>query len=74
MDVLRKAVATILGSPQLRDALLYTNLLLIFGTVWVSDQWPDLAIAAIVILCVLLIGEGLLLYAVKRRPSGSPDA
>jgi hypothetical protein len=74
MDVLHKAMATILGSPQLRDALLYTNLLLIFGTAWVSGQWPNLAVAVIAILCVLLIGEGLLIYAVKRRAPGPPDA
>jgi hypothetical protein len=74
MEVLHKVMVTILGSPQLRDALLYTNLLLIFVTAWISYRWPDYAIPAVLIVCVLLAGEGLLIYSVKRRASDPPDA
>jgi hypothetical protein len=74
MEALHKVVATILNSPQLRDVLLYSTLLLIFATIWVFDRWPDLAIPAFVITAIILIAEGLLLYAAKRRASGRPDA
>jgi uncharacterized membrane protein len=74
MNALQKAMATILSSPQLRDVLLYTTLLVIFAAVWVTARWPDLAVAAVVIACVFVLAEGLLIYAVKRRASGPPDA
>ncbi|HZC57519.1 MAG TPA: hypothetical protein VE396_15985 [Xanthobacteraceae bacterium] len=74
MEFLHKAVATILSSPQLRDVLLYMTLLLIFATAWVSDQWPDFAIPAVIIAGVLLIGEAFLVYAAKRRADAkTPD-
>jgi hypothetical protein len=46
MEVLQKAMITLLGSPQLRDVLLYATLVLIFATAWVSVQWPGLTIPA----------------------------
>jgi hypothetical protein len=74
MEVLHKAMATILGSRQLLDVLLYTTLLLIFTTAWVIDRWPDFAIPAILIVGVILAGEGFLIYVAKRRAAGPPDA
>ena len=77
---LQKAMVTILGSPQLRDVLLYTTLLLIFTTAWVCTRWPDLAVPAVVTTLVLISGEGLLLYVVIKRlraeltADGSRDA
>jgi hypothetical protein len=73
MEVLHKAMATIIGSPQLRDVLLYSTLLLIFTTAWVIDRWPDFAIPAVLIVGVVLIGEGFLIYVAKRRANSSPD-
>jgi hypothetical protein len=64
---LHKVMATILGSPQLRDVLLYTTLLLIVATAWVASRWPDLAVPAIVTTLVLVSGEVLLLYFVIKR-------
>ena len=64
---LQKAMVTILASPQLRDVLLYTTLLLIVATAWVSSRWPDLAVPAIVTTLVLVSGEVLLLYFVIKR-------
>jgi hypothetical protein len=58
---------TILSSPQLRDVLLYTALLLIVAAAWVSNRWPDLAVPAIVTTLVLITGEALLLYFVIKR-------
>jgi hypothetical protein len=77
---LQKVMVTILGSPQLRDVLLYTTLLLIFTTAWVCTRWPDLAVPAVVTTLVLISGEALLLYVVIRRlraestADGSRDA
>jgi hypothetical protein len=62
-----KIMATILGSPQLRDVLLYTTLLLIVATAWVSSRWPDYAVPAIVTTLVVVGGEVLLLYFVIKR-------
>jgi hypothetical protein len=74
MEFLHKATATILSSRQLRDALLYTTLLLIFATAWVSDRWPDFAVPAVIITGVLLVGEAFLVYAAKRRADAkTPD-
>jgi hypothetical protein len=67
MEFLHKAVATILSSHQLRDVLLYTNLLLIFATAWIVSRWSEFAIPVILIAGVILIGEASLLYAAKRR-------
>ena len=67
MGVLDKVVAGIFKSPQLRDVLLYTNLLLIFTTAWVSYRWSAFAIPAVVFACVLLSGEALLIYFVAKR-------
>jgi hypothetical protein len=67
MEFLHEAVATMLSNRQLRDVLLYVTLLVIFATAWVSDRWPDYAVPAIIIASVLLLGEGFLLYAAKRR-------
>ena len=64
---LHKAMATILGSPQLRDVLLYTTLLLIVATAWICDRWPDFAVPAVVTTLVLIAGEGLLIYFVIKR-------
>jgi hypothetical protein len=64
---LQKVMVTILGSPQLRDVLLYTTLLLIVATAWVSNRWPDYAVPAIVTTLVLVSGEVLLLYFVIKR-------
>jgi len=72
MAILQKAMTTILGSPQLRDVLLYTTLLLIFATAWASDRWPDDAIWIIATAFVVLAGEASLLYfAVKRLGASS---
>jgi hypothetical protein len=70
MEVLQKAVATIFSSPQLRDVLLYTTLLLVFATAWVCDRWPDLAIAAVVVAGVLLSGEACLIYFARKALKG----
>ncbi len=74
MEVLHKVMATILGSPQLRDVLLYSTLMLIFATAWVVDRWPDFAVPALLIVGVILIAEGFLIYVAKRRADGSPHA
>jgi hypothetical protein len=74
MEVLHKVMATILGSRQLLDVLLYTTLLLIFTTAWVIDRWPDFAIPAILVVGVILAGEGFLIYVAKRRANSAPDA
>ena len=74
MEVLHKVMVTIFNSPQLRDVLLYTALLLIFATAWVFVRWPDLGIPAALITGTLLIGGALLLYAAMRHPSRPPDA
>ncbi len=74
MEVLHKAMVTMLGSSQLRDVLLYTALLVIFAIAWVFVRWPDLTFPAVLIASVLLIGGALLLYAAKRRASSPPDA
>jgi len=77
---LQKVMVTILGSPQLRDVLLYTTLLLIVATAWVANRWPDLAVPAIVTTLVVVGGEVLLLYFVIKRLRASsttdsgPDA
>ena len=64
---LQKVMVTILGSPQLRDVLLYTTLLLIFTTAWVCTRWPDFAVPAIVATLVLISAEASLLYVVIKR-------
>lgn len=64
---LQKAMVTILASPQLRDVLLYTTLLLIVATAWVCNRWPDFAVPAVVTTFALIAGEGLLIYFVIRR-------
>ena len=67
MEFLQKVMAVILKSPQLRDVLVYTTLLVVFATAWVSYRWPDFAVPAIVIACLLLGGEALLIYfSIKR--------
>lgn len=67
METLQKAMVVILNSQQLRDVLVYTTLLFVFATAWVSYRWPELAVPAILIACVLLCGEALLIYfSVKR--------
>ena len=71
MEVLEKAVVAIFKSPQLRDVLLYATLLLVFATAWVSYRWPALAIPAVAITCILLSGEGLLIYSVAKRLKAS---
>jgi hypothetical protein len=73
MEVLQKAMVTILSSPQLRDVLLYATLLLVFATAWVSDRWPDLTTPAVVIAAVLLIGEAFLLYLARKALKGSSN-
>jgi hypothetical protein len=67
MDVLEKVVRAIFKSHQLRDALLYGTLLLVFATAWVSYRWPALAVPPVVVACVLLGAEALLLYLVAKR-------
>jgi hypothetical protein len=74
MEFLHKTAAKILGSPQLRDVLLYSTLLLIFTTAWVVDRWPDFAIPVILVVAVILVGEGFLIYVAKRRIDSAPDA
>jgi hypothetical protein len=72
MEVLLKAMVAILKSHQLRDVLVYTTLLLVFATAWVSYRWTALTIPAVVVACVLLSGEVLLIYlAVKRLKASS---
>ncbi len=71
MEVLDRIVVAIFKSPQLRDVLLYTALLLICAAAWVSYRWPDLAIAAVVIACVLLGGGASLIYSVTKRAKAS---
>jgi hypothetical protein len=67
VEILQKAMATILKSQQLRDVLVYTTLLFVFAIVWVSYRWPDLAVPAVVIACILLGGEVLLIcFSVKN--------
>ena len=66
MGALEKAGIAIFKSPQLRDVMLYANLLLIFATAWVVYRWPDFAISAVVIAFVLLSGEALLIYRVVK--------
>jgi hypothetical protein len=73
MEVLQKAMVTLLSSPQLRDVLLYMTLLLIFATAWVCDRWSDLATPAVVIASVLLIGEAFLLYYARKALRGSSN-
>ncbi len=70
---LHKVMVTILGSPQLRDVLLYTTLLLIVATAWVSSRWPDYAVLAIVTTLVLIGGELLLIYLVIKRLRAAPS-
>ena len=66
MGALERAGIAIFKSPQLRDVLLYANLLLVFATAWVVYRWPDFAVSAVVITCVLLCGEALLIYRVVK--------
>jgi hypothetical protein len=66
MGALERAGIAIFKSPQLRDVLLYANLLLIFATAWVVYRWPDLAIPAVIVPFVLLSGEALLIYRVIK--------
>ena len=76
MEVLERIVVAIFKSPQLRDVLLYTTLLLIFATAWIPYRWPALAVPAVVIACVLLGGEASLIYFVAKRlkaPSTNAD-
>jgi hypothetical protein len=70
MEVLQKAMVTLLSSPQLRDVLLYTTLLLIFATAWVCDRWPDLAIPAVIMTCFLVTGEASLIYLARKAFKG----
>jgi hypothetical protein len=67
VESLHKAIATILRTQQLRDVLVYTTLLFVFAIAWVSYRWPDLAVPAILIACVVLCGEALLIYFSLRR-------
>jgi hypothetical protein len=71
MEVLEKAVAAIFKSPQLRDVLLYATLLLVFAAAWVCYRWPDFAIPAVVIACVLVGAEALIIYVVAKRLKAS---
>jgi hypothetical protein len=66
MGALEKAGIVIFKSPQLRDVLLYANLLLVFATAWVVYRWPDFAVSAVVVTCVLLSAEALLIYRVVK--------
>jgi hypothetical protein len=72
MEFLHRAVATILKSQQLRDALLYTTLLLIFATVWISDRWPDFTVPALIVTGIFIAGEAYLIYAARRRTEAKP--
>lgn len=72
MEFVHRAVATILTSPQLRDVLLYTTLLLIFATVWISDRWPDYTVPALIVTGIFIAGEVYLIYAAKRRADAKP--
>jgi hypothetical protein len=67
MEVLEKAVAAIFKSPQLRDALLYATLLLVFAAAWVCYRWPAFAIPAVVIACLIVSAEALIIYFVAKR-------
>jgi hypothetical protein len=71
MEVLERAVAAIFKSPQLRDVLLYATLLLVFAAAWVCYRWPDFAIPAVVIACVLVSAEALTIYVVAKRLKAS---
>jgi hypothetical protein len=67
VEALQNAMIAILKSQQLRDVLVYSTLLLLFGTAWVTYRWPDLAAPMIIIASVLLCGEALLIYFAVRR-------
>ncbi len=71
MEVLEKAGVAIFKSPQLRDVLLYANLLLVFATAWVFYRWPAFAIPVFVMACILLSREALLVYLVVKRLKAS---
>jgi multisubunit Na+/H+ antiporter MnhB subunit len=67
VKTLQNAMAAILKTQQLRDVLVYSTLLLVFATAWVTYRWPDLAVPAMAIVGVLLSGEAVLIYlAIKR--------
>jgi multisubunit Na+/H+ antiporter MnhB subunit len=67
VEALQNAMVAILKSQQLRDVLVYSTLLLVFATTWVTYRWPDFAVPAIAIAGILLSAEAVLIYlAVKR--------
>jgi hypothetical protein len=63
VEILQKAMVTILKSQQLRDVLVYTTLLFVFSVAWVSYRWPAATVPVIAIACILLGGEVLLIYS-----------
>jgi hypothetical protein len=67
VETLQNAMMAILKSRQLRDVLVYTTLLLVFATAWVTYRWPALAAPAIVIACLLIGAEALLIYSAVKR-------
>jgi multisubunit Na+/H+ antiporter MnhB subunit len=67
VEALQNAMVAMLKSQQLRDVLVYSTLLLVFATTWVTYRWPDLAVPASAIAGILLSAEAVLIYlAVKR--------